>query len=153
MDDDLIIREIHEQDIPRISDLMKQLDELFQSGHDISPEAIAATFEKMQEYKGIYKNYVAVLDEEIVGFISIIVYKTFYHPGGTALINELVVDKECRGKGIGEQLINKIKVLANIQRFNEIEVSTTADNKKAIAFYKRNGFTDESVLLGMELRK
>jgi ribosomal protein S18 acetylase RimI-like enzyme len=153
MDDELIIREMHEQDTARISDLMAQLDELFHSGHDISPEAIASTFEKIKVHKGIYKNYVAVLDDKIVGFISAIVYKSFFHTGGTALINELIVDKDFRGRGIGELLINKIKVLAHIQNFNEIEVSTTLENKKAIAFYKKNGFVDESVLLGMELRK
>jgi ribosomal protein S18 acetylase RimI-like enzyme len=153
MDDEVIIREMHEQDTARISDLMAQLDELFHSGHDISPEAIASTFEEIKEHNGIYKNYVAVLDDKIVGFISVVVYKTFFHPGGTALINELIVDKDYRGQGIGELLINKIKVLANIRRFNEIEVSTTLDNKKAIAFYKKNGFVDENVLLGMELQK
>ncbi|MBN1798596.1 MAG: GNAT family N-acetyltransferase [Spirochaetales bacterium] len=153
MIDDLLIREMHIQDVDSVSELMKQLDELFHSGHDISAEVISDTFEKMHEHKSIYKNYVALLDERIVGFISVIIYKTFFHPGGTALINELIVDKNFRGKGIGRQLINKIKVMANIQRFNEIEVSTSLKNKKAIKFYKKTGFADESILLGMELFK
>ena len=153
MEDELIIREMHIEDVAPVSALMQQLDELFQSGHDISAETISATLENMHEHKSIYKNYVALLDERMVGFISVIIYKTFFHPGGTALINELVVDKDYRGRGIGKLLINKIKVLANIQRFNEIEVSTSLENKGAIRFYKKNGFTDESVLLGMELLK
>ncbi len=153
MNDEIIIRDMHKEDVARVADLMGQLDELFNSGHDIFAETITATFEKMYEHKSIYKNYVALLEDKIVGFMSVIIYKTFFHAGGTALINELIVDKAVRGRGIGELIINKIKVLANIQRFNEIEVSASIDNKKAINFYKKNGFVDESILLGMELAK
>ncbi|MCP4135542.1 MAG: GNAT family N-acetyltransferase, partial [bacterium] len=30
------------------------------------------------------------------------------HPGRTALINELIIDEDYRGMGIGEKLISKI---------------------------------------------
>ena len=153
MDDELIIREMQKQDIPRVLELIGQLDEVFNSGHNISSEVIINTFEKMTEQKNIYKNYVALVDDEIVGFMGVIIYTTFFHPGGTALINELIVDKDFRNRGIGELLINKIKVHANIHRLNEIEVSTSSENKSAIRFYKKNGFVDESVILGMEFLK
>jgi ribosomal protein S18 acetylase RimI-like enzyme len=153
MKNKIIIREMIKQDIPQVAGLIEQLDEIFTSGHNITKQVIESTFIKMNEYKNIYNNYVAVLDDKVVGLMSTVVYKTFFHPGGTMLINELVVDKNFRGRGIGELFINKIKQLSKEKKLNEVEVSTSFENKKAIDFYKKKGFTDESILLGMELCK
>lgn len=140
-------------DIPAVRKLMEQLDDIFESGHDISLNAISSTFALMKKNDTFYKNYVAVLDHTIVGFVSIIFYKTFFHTGGTALINELIVDKTQRGKGIGKKLVEKARNLAEEMKMNEIEVSTSFDNTKAISFYKSNGLKDESILLGEELNE
>jgi len=48
----------------------------------------------------IYHNLVATDDQVIIGFISVIFYKTLFHKGGTALINELVVEAAYRGRGV-----------------------------------------------------
>ena len=107
----------------------------------------------MLERKDIYKNYVAKSDNKIVGFISMVFYKTCFHPGGTALINELIVAQKYRGKGIGKSLLERAIKVAVDNSSNEIEVSTTNDNEAAIRFYQRNGLIDESILLGKELAK
>ena len=71
--------------------------------------------------------------------------------GGTALINELIVTRQYRGKGIGRLLVQRAIDAAVEMGANEIEVSTTRDNEQAIRFYRRNGLVDESVVLGKEL--
>ncbi len=150
---DIIIRLMNKNDIPLVQKLIQQLDHIYKSGHDISINAISSTFFDMETNKNIYKNYVVLLNEKIIGFISTIFYKTFFHTGGTALINELIIDENYRGKKIGEKIISEIKKEAEILEVNEIEVSTSIENKKAIQFYKKNGLIDESILLGMELNK
>lgn len=144
---------MNKNDIPLVQKLIEQLDHIYKSGHDISINAISSIFFDMETNKNIYKNYVVLLNEKLIGFISTIFYKTFFHTGGTALINELIIDENYRGKKIGEKLISEIKKEAEILKVNEIEVSTSIENKKAIQFYKKNGLIDESILLGMELNR
>lgn len=149
--DDIVIKEMNKNDITYVQKLIKQLDYIYKSGHDISINAISNTFLEMEKNKNIYKNFIAVLNEKIIGFISAVFYKTFFHTGGTAFINELIIDENFRGKKIGEKLILTIIEIADNLNFNEIEVSTSFENKKAIQFYKKNGLIDESILLGKEL--
>jgi GNAT superfamily N-acetyltransferase len=137
--------------IEGVQKLIEQLDELYSTCHDISVETIKKTTINMIQLKDIYLNFIAMEGNKIVGFISTVFYKTFFHPGGTVLINELIVDNTFRGKGIGIKLIAKIKEIAKQRGMNEIEVGTTFNNKKAINFYKKVGLTDEGLLLGEEL--
>ena len=146
------ILEMKSEHIDDVQKLIGQLNELFSTDHDISMDAIRKTAMNMIQFKDIYLNFVAMEGNKIVGFISTIFYKTFFHPGGTVLINELVIDKAFRGKGIGMRLISEIKEIAKQRRMNEIEAGTTFNNKKAINFYKKAGLTDEGMLLGEELK-
>jgi ribosomal protein S18 acetylase RimI-like enzyme len=149
----LRIREMDTEDIHRVQHLMEQLNEVFETGHDISEKAINATFKEMRGQHTMYLNFVALLDNQIAGFISGVIYKTFFHPKGTLLINELVVDSEHRGKKIGEALLRQAFAAAREHKVNEIEVGTTFENKAAIQFYKKNGLKDESIILGQELNE
>lgn len=142
-----------ESDLPQVRKLIEKLDELFDSGHDISLETIGRTYAGMKSDDGTYRNLVAVSAGEVIGFISAVFYKTFFHSGGTGLINELVVREDCRGKGIGEALVGRFKEIAVERGMNEIEVSTSFGNTKAIQFYKKIGLRDESIILGEELAK
>jgi len=147
------VREMSTDDIPLVQYLMEQLNEVFETSHDISQNAINNTFREMRGQHTIYFNFVALLNNQITGFISAVIYKTFFHPKGTLLINELVVDKQHRGKKIGEALLRQAFEVARKHKVNEIEVGTTFENKAAIKFYKKNGLKDESIILGKELNE
>ena len=107
----------------------------------------------MMKNTALYHNYVAEFHGDIVGFISLVIYKTFFHSGGTALINELIIDVKYRGKGLGTKLIDKAKEISIKKNVNELEVGTTRMNRLAIDFYRKNGLTDEAVILGMEINE
>lgn len=151
--DDLVIRELKKEDLKQVQELTEQLNELYKTGHDISINAISNTFRDMEDKNKFYINFVAQINDQIVGFISSIIYKTFFHPKGTLLINELIIDKNQRGKKIGERLLKKLMEIGLEKELNEIEVGTTFANKQAIEFYKKNGLVDESILLGKELNR
>ncbi|MBN1698090.1 MAG: GNAT family N-acetyltransferase [Spirochaetales bacterium] len=151
--DKVFIREMCAGDIEGVHRLMEQLDSIFDSHHDISFDTIKRTFAEMEEKNDIYVNYIAEVDNAIMGFISAVVYKTFFHKSGTLLINELVIDRESRGKGIGEKLLQTVIGIARDRGLNEVEVSTSFDNKRAIVFYRKHGLIDESIVCGMELNK
>ena len=145
------IRKMTEKDLDEVQILLEQLNESFNSEHDISIEALTSSFQIMRTQNDNYLNYIAVFGDKIVGFITVIIYLTFFHCKGTLLINELVVDKKYRGMKIGEKLLQHMIDIAKDRGLNEIEVGTTFENKDAIRFYKKNGLTDESIILGKEL--
>ena len=146
------IREMAASDVPEVSRLLRQLDELFQSRHDLNEDKIASTFRRMSRQPEVYGNYSMVSEGVIAGFLSMVMYKTFFHEGDTALISELVVADGYRGKGFGGFLVEKALRIAKSRGINEVEVSTTCGNRRAIDFYKNQGLSDESLLLGKELK-
>jgi ribosomal protein S18 acetylase RimI-like enzyme len=149
----LVIRKMTSEDLVEVQRLLYQLDGVFASGHDISLHAVKTIFSEMEEKKDVYINYIAAYEDTIVGFVSAVTHKTFFHKGGTLLINELIIDEHRRGRGIGEKLVHTMIGIARGAGLNEVEVSTSSGNEKAISFYKKNGLIDESILLGMELNK
>lgn len=55
-------------------------------------------------------------------------------------ITELVVDKEYRGKGIGKELLLKMKEHIKSNGCEKILIAVFGYNESAIRFYKENGF-------------
>lgn len=52
------------------------------------------------------------------------------------MVGYIGVSENSRRKGIGTELINKIK-----QKYDIIKLNVYADNEEAMGFYKKNGFT------------
>ncbi|HUV08389.1 MAG TPA: GNAT family N-acetyltransferase [Spirochaetia bacterium] len=147
------IREAQISDAESISLLLKDLNEAVRSPGDMDVQSVRDVLKSMNDCKEIYRNYVGVLGGRIVGFISLIFYKSFLHTGGTALVNELVVSKRHRDKGIGRVLMERAVRSAQEAGMDEIEVGTEMENKKAQRFYRKNGFSEEYILLGQGLGK
>lgn len=147
---DVQIRLCTQNDIPEVISLMNELKEVASGSEQFELENVRTVFKEMEKYPEIYLNLVAEISGKVVGFISIIFYKTVFHKGGTALINELVVTRRERGKGIGHILIQRAKEEALARRLDEIEVGTEKTNQAARQFYRKNGFDLEYVLMGME---
>jgi len=85
--------------------------------------------------------------DAVIGFINFTTRKTILHPGPSGLIDELVVSRSHRGRGIGKNLL-----LAAIEECRElgcckVEVSTEKSNTHAREFYRRCGFEEDAVLL------
>lgn len=89
--------------------------------------------------------------DKIVGFVNFTVRKTILHPGPSGLIDELVISRSHRGKGIGKSLL-----FAAIEKCRElgcceVEVSTEKNNSRAREFYRKSGFNEDAVLLEFNL--
>ncbi|MBS4040129.1 MAG: GNAT family N-acetyltransferase [Flavobacteriales bacterium] len=143
------IRTCTQEDIHQIIGLMKELKAFASTSSDFIEEDINSILKEMEMKPDIYINLVAEINGLVVGFISVIFYKTLYHKGGTALINELIINQNYRDKGIGRLLVENIKSEAIRRGMDELEVGTELDNKVAQSFYKKCGFDEEFLLLGM----
>jgi XTP/dITP diphosphohydrolase len=57
-----------------------------------------------------------------------------------ALVDEVVVAVESRGRGVGKALLDEIKSWAREQACDGVELNVYASNEEAVAFYRREGF-------------
>jgi Acetyltransferases len=145
-----MIRKWKVEDLEPITTLLNQLSKDLGEGQEYNEKNVKKHFLNMAKDPSNYESYVYIKDKVIVGFISIIYYKSVFHRVGTALINELVVDSDYRNIGIGKELIDYAIKKARDKKMDEIEVGVMKENDGAIRFYKKNGFDEEYLLLGKE---
>ncbi|MGC9374033.1 MAG: N-acetyltransferase [Bacteroidales bacterium] len=119
------IREFTRNDISSIVELWYHASV---KAHDfISPSLWESHKKEMAEkYLPQSETYVAIKNQEMVGFISMV----------DNYLAALFVKTELQGKGIGTALLNFIK-----ENRKNIELKVFKKNNKSVAFYKKNGFT------------
>ncbi|MGE4585611.1 MAG: N-acetyltransferase family protein [Sphaerochaeta sp.] len=146
----IVLRIMEARDIEAVEALILQLAQDLGESFSIGAGQSAAHFQAMKQSPDIYQNVVACIDAVVVGFLSVVRYRSFFHHKGTALVNELVVAKEYRGMHIGSALLEHAADCALTDGFDEIEVGVMQENIRAISFYRRHGFSLEYLLLGRE---
>lgn len=88
---------------------------------------------------------VAELDGEIIGTATLHLQKKLIRNGGiTGLIEEVTVREKFRGNNIGYELIQRLIDKAKNMNCYKIILSCFPER---VAFYERNGFFQESILM------
>jgi ribosomal-protein-alanine N-acetyltransferase len=85
------------------------------------------------------RNLVAVLNGTIVGYIG------FWIVAGEVQIQNVIVDKDCRGRGIASRLLNFMIEIARSQGVLNVTLEVRSRNKSAISLYVKNGFVVKGV--------
>ena len=85
--------------------------------------------------------YVAVIEQQVIGWIQAFIALTiesrpFVEIGG------LVIDVGFRGKGIGKDLVEKVKEWCAAKNLSSVRVRSNAKRKDAHAFYLKLGFAE-----------
>ena len=145
----MAIRKWRVEDLPRIVELLGQLAADLGEEFELAPEDARAQFDAMRD-EGTYECFVHEERGSILGFVSVLYYRSLFHRKGTGLVNELVVDRGRRGAGIGEGLLRFVVGRIEEGGWDEVEVGVERENRRAIEFYKRNGLDEEYLLLGRE---
>lgn len=83
--------------------------------------------------------YVAKNDDKVLGFV--LIEETPYDFD----ILEIVVDQELRGRGIGTMLMKRVLDYAKFTHKEKATLEVASDNKSAISFYEKFGFSQISV--------
>jgi len=147
---DIFVREATKSDLPAIGKLLEDLTNAMDNTEGIDIGIAIKTCEHLINDASSYF-LVAAMEGTPVGFIYFTIRQTILHRSPSALIDELVVAEEYRGKGVGKQL-----VLAAIEKCRqlgccEVEVSTEKTNLKARKFYKRCGFDERGMIFEADL--
>jgi ribosomal protein S18 acetylase RimI-like enzyme len=140
------IREAKAGDEPLVVGLIQELAE---AGGDSSP----ITEAYVKTYLAFPGSRVLLAEEEgrAIGLLSYAVRPDLYHAANSGLIEELVVLRSDRGRGVGSALLSEVLRRLAAAGCVEVSVSTMPDNKAALRFYRSHGLVEEAVFLETHL--
>jgi RimJ/RimL family protein N-acetyltransferase len=93
----------------------------------------------------------AVSGARVIGFGSLTVKNNLWQAGPLGHIDELVVDTEWRGRGIGTRLLEELAVLARRKGCRRVELDSALHREAAHRLYERHGFEKRGYLFSKPL--
>ena len=134
---EVVIRKALKEDCPKIMELIKELAVYEKAG-----DKVTVKFDHFVESgfgsNPVWWSFVATIDDKIVGIALYYVrYSTW--KGQRMYLEDIVVNLEYRGHGIGKKLMDAIIVEGKEKKFNGIMWQVLDWNEPAINFYKRYG--------------
>jgi GNAT superfamily N-acetyltransferase len=146
----VLVREAAEADLPAMGRLLEELADAMGDTEGIDMGTAVKTCGDLLNAAGSHL-LVAEMDGKPMGFVHFAVRQSILHRAPSALIDELVVAEECRGKGVGRELV--LAVLEKCKQLGccEVEVSTEKTNAEAREFYEKCGFEERGVLFEVDL--
>lgn len=101
-----------------------------------------------------YALLVAEVDNRIVGYVAGVVKQPFSaEKGKRAELENMCVLEECRGHGIGGQLVDAFMKWAKDKEVDIVHVIAYTPNERAINFYKKKGFSPYALNLWQKIKK
>ena len=145
------IRVATKEDCPRLLELINEL-----ALYEKAPQEVTVTLAEFEDAgfgkNPVWKAFVADIDGIIVGVaLYYIRYSTW--KGCRLYLEDLVVTEECRGKGVGKVLFERIVLEAKEQGFNGMTWQVLDWNEPALNFYKKYEAGIESGWLNASLSK
>lgn len=80
------------------------------------------------------------MDGSVVGLVALHVLVSTFLGSRVAILEDMVVDERCRGKGLGERLLQHAIQEAGRRGLGRITLLTDGDNLRAQSFYAKSGF-------------
>lgn len=84
--------------------------------------------------------FIAEIDNEPAGFVSLHTQNLLHHLGKTGEIQELYVHEKFRNSGVGKSLVEHVEKLAIELNLLEIEVTAQVKRLQTHEFYQRRGY-------------
>jgi len=134
------IRNAIEKDIPQIIELCKAHAKYEQSSYKTEGKAECLTKYLFEEPNGL-QCFVVEQDEILVGYATFIKQFSTWDADYYLYLDCLFLKEETRGKGIGKQLMLKVKDFATSESCIAVQWQTPDFNTRAIKFYKNLGAT------------
>lgn len=135
---DIEIREMKTMDYPKV--ILLWNNEL---GVNVNLEQFTARIERMCKNSD-YKTFVALLDNEVVGFITTVRTMALEFEIGYLKINGLAVQKNLQNKGIGTKLLAYAEDYALKNGISYFILNSGFQRTDAHAFYECKGFDKKS---------
>lgn len=117
------------------ADMEEQMVKLFkQLNPDIKLNLLAKIMEKPDQLSLVYCQE----GDQIIGMASMITYSVL--SGSKGLVEDVVVDVNARGKGLGRKLMEELLYIAEQKGLKEVLLFTGNHRQPAIRLYQKLGF-------------
>ncbi|NEU62348.1 GNAT family N-acetyltransferase [Paenibacillus sp. ALJ109b] len=133
------IREIVANDYTEVVFLWNDVLEI----RNVNEENFRVTKEKMKE-DGNYKTFVALFENDVVGFVTIVQALSIGITIGYLHIQALAVKKEFQYRGVGTKLLRHTENYAKELGISSIILCSGFKRTDAHAFYEHNGYDKDS---------
>jgi GNAT superfamily N-acetyltransferase len=108
--------------------------------YPIDIEVTKKLFEEFIQNENLGKSWLIYNEEEIVGYAIITYIFSFEYKGKMAFFEELFINENVRGKGIGQKAIEFVKDFAKSQNVKMMYLEVENHNQKAQKLYLTNDF-------------
>lgn len=96
--------------------------------------------------------FVCAVDKtEIVGFGSLTVKNSLWQEGPIGHIDELVVRRDFRGRGMGMGLLAHLEAIASERNCRRVELDSAFHRKRAHRLYRRRGYENRGIIFSKAL--
>lgn len=131
-----------------INALIELLNELFTQDIEFEPnyEKQKTGLEKIIENSDIGNILILQEDNKIIGMVSILYSISTALGGKVGILEDMIIAKPYRGKGLGKLLLNSAIEFAKKNDCLRLTLLTDFNNDRAINFYKRLGFKKSDMI-------
>jgi len=151
MNESLFIREATSGDAGELTRLYRQLDE-GQSLRPVDEQAVSRVLARTHDYPG-YRVLLAVDEGRVVGsFVLVILEMLGARCAPEAIVEDVVVDRAARGKGIGRRMMAFAMDEAARTGCYKLVLSSNLERTGAHAFYESLGFRQHGFSFRVDLR-
>lgn len=133
----MIIRALENRDLKNFIGLC-ELHAEFEKTDFVTAEKLER-FEIMLETTFDWKVLVVEINQELVGYCSVIKQFSTWDAGHYLYLDCLFLEEKYRGNGVGHRLMSEIKKIARDFGCKQIQWQTPNFNKNAIRFYEKLG--------------
>lgn len=141
------IRKATQEDFDEVFNLLKQLWANSKLNYDL----LKIAYNKAV-YSEVQKLIVGESMDNIIGFCSLTIKNNLWQAGNLGHIDELIVDNNYRGKGIGSKLMDEITRIAKENQCKRIELDSAFNRKEAHRFYENQGYENRAYLFSKEIQ-
>ncbi len=141
-----LIRSCRLQDFGAVAELLRQQwpeeGSLEAPSRDVFERALASPRQRL---------VCTEVDSRLVAFASLTVKNTLRQPGGVGYVDELLVDRDHRCRGIATLLMQRIEEVALAAGCTQLELDAAFHRKEAHAFYEQHKFERRALLFSKAL--
>jgi len=129
--------------LAELDELVELLNVLFTQDIEFEPdyEKQKAGLEQIILNPALGEILVMKIDGKVVGMVSLLYSISTALGGKVAILEDMVISKDFRGKGLGKELLNEAIAYAQERGCLRLTLLTDFDNETAIRFYQNAGFS------------
>ncbi|MEW8322158.1 MAG: GNAT family N-acetyltransferase [Candidatus Thiodiazotropha taylori] len=135
------ISSMQRSDIDKMVDLLRQLFSI-EADFNVDPDKQRRGLELLQESEVAEIFVVRSARQEVVAMVTLQLVVSTAEGGLVAWMEDVVVDADHRGQGVGEFLLSHINRWVESRGIKRVQLVADRDNRSAIEFYKKQGWQE-----------